>query len=150
MVYDCGWSTENVCYAESGDGQTWTPYSGNPIISNHGGTYFLHYSGTYYIFTHSPGAGIGTQFDEYTSSNGVTWTLAHANVLGLGSSGAWDSTYVGNAAVWVQSGTWYMLYDGVPISNQTFQVGLATASAPGGPWTKYSGNPVITPDRKST
>jgi len=148
-----GWSSPvpTVYYYESSDGINFTSYSGNPVISNgstivaHG--YVFHYGSTYYGYYSNNNEG-GT-FDQWTSPDGVTWTLAHHNVLTDGSIGQFDSNGVYNPVVWVNSGTgtWYMIYTGELGSANpnagSYSIGLATSSD-GVTWTKYSGNPIIT------
>ena len=42
-----------------------------------------------------------------------------------------------------QGGTYYMTYSANHFESQYYGVGYATASSPTGPWTKYSGNPIL-------
>lgn len=144
MWYDDGWSGPlSVNYAESADGITWSQYISNPVMTGptntgpvHGGVFKIN--GSYYAYE-TNGLAV-SQFDQWTSSNGVTWTKAHAAVLLKGVSG-WDSGGIFNPFVWVENGTWYMLYDGVLSSN--YAMGLAT-SPDGITWTKSPSNPVLT------
>jgi beta-xylosidase len=40
-------------------------------------------------------------------------------------------------------GTYYLTYSGNDFRSQDYAVGYATAKSPQGPWTKYSGNPIV-------
>ena len=131
----------NIYYAESTDGITWSRRGaavissvGIPRVYKNGATYYAH-------VTHTPG-GPWTQIDQYTSSDGITWTLAHANILSVGGVGTWDHTFVGYFQVAdIIAGTWYALYAGQNGGNS--QWGLATSSD-GVTWTKSGSNPVLT------
>jgi predicted GH43/DUF377 family glycosyl hydrolase len=143
MWYTNGWTSANIQYAESSDGITWTQYGSNPVIgttSTAHGFVFHHTNGTYYAYMGNSVASPPSQFDQYTSSNGVSWTLAHSAVLSKGVSG-WDSGGIFNPRVWVEGSTWYMLYVG---NNGSLDlIGLAT-SPDGVTWTKSVSNPVLT------
>lgn len=148
MWWTCG-STNGtaLCYAESYDAEVWTR-AASPVIAfanpgvAHG--YVFHYNSTYYYYTGNNLQG-STQFNQYTSTNGTTWTLAHSAVLGLGGGGAWDQTHLGNMYVIPSAGTWLMMYEaeGGAASNNVFQMGTATSTDQGTTWVKYSGNPSL-------
>jgi hypothetical protein len=144
MWWTCGWSTGQVCYGESPDGLTWTRYSGNPVIGgDHEHGHVMKNGSTYYYYGANAPLG-GSAFDQYTSTNGVTWTLAHSAVLSVGTTGAWDGTGMGNINVWVEGSTWYALYEAC-CTNGDWESGLATSTdGAGAVWTKYSGNPILT------
>lgn len=99
-----------IFYAESADGVHWTPYVGagtqGAVISNAQRPYVIKIGGTYHAYV-SPGSG-GTadkQIDHYTSSNGVTWTLAKANAISY-------STYQSNNSGGVViAGTLYLFVE---------------------------------------
>lgn len=78
-----------------------------------------------------------------STDGGKTWVKSSANpVLDIGPAGAWDSRSVQGASV-VDEGdgfrAWYMGQDGAK-----WQIGMAT-SPDGDHWTKYGGNPVLSP-----
>lgn len=139
--------TPGLFYGESLDGITWSGYSGNPVKST--GTNLaaevFKVSSTYYMFlvanTASP-----TQLDEYTSPDGITWTLKTSGAIAAGSVGAWDNPQVWpSGLVDIINGTWYLSYTGGPKGsdpNKSFPMGIAT-SPDGITWTKYASNPVI-------
>ncbi|HLC42881.1 MAG TPA: putative Ig domain-containing protein, partial [Methylomirabilota bacterium] len=54
---------------------------------------------------------------------------------------SWERNSVGSARVMKDGSVWKMWYDNADPSGSV--VGYATASGPGGPWTKYSGNPIF-------
>jgi predicted GH43/DUF377 family glycosyl hydrolase len=146
MWYTDGWLTPApvINYAESTDGITWTEYSSNPVMSNgstpvlHGSVF--HFGNTYYAYESN--GSPSTQLDQWTSPDGVNWTLSHANVLHAGTTGAWDVNGLYNPWVWQSGGTWYMLYEGENVSG-IYSIGLAT-SPDGIVWTKDPANPVLT------
>jgi uncharacterized protein (TIGR02145 family) len=65
-------------------------------------------------------------------------------VLSKGAAGTWDDAGVSNTFVWQENdgANWFMFYDGYD-GAIPFRQGLATASAPEGPWTKYASNPIF-------
>jgi hypothetical protein len=130
----------NIYYAESSDGITWSRRGaavvtsvGIPKVFKNGATYYMH-------VTHAP--NVWTQIDQYTSSDGITWTLAHANILAIGAGGSWDSANVFYFQVLaIITGTWNAIYTGS--DGTTTKMGLAT-SPDGVTWTKSGSNPVST------
>lgn len=132
-----------LCYAESLDGISWTQYGSNPVVafgSISSGNVFKN-AGTYYGYYANTSFG---SISQYTSPDGVTWTLAHSGVLSLGSAGAWDSSQLFNfQVVFIDGmGTWWAIYSGNAPSNNVFCTGVAS-SPDGVTWTKYASNPVI-------
>jgi hypothetical protein len=86
-------------------------------------------------------------FEDYTSGNPGEWSRYEGNpLIKEGSPGAWDDHGATFATViWDSAaGEYRMYYHGFSFSG-VHQIGLATASSPEGPWTKYPGNPVVTP-----
>jgi hypothetical protein len=143
--YTCGWIVESVCYRESTDAINWSPSMvviASPSAASHG--YVFHYGSTYYAYEGNS-ATASTAFSMYTSSDGITWTLAHANVITAGVSGSWE-VVMGNIYVIPSAGTWYAMYDGnaVAVGPGVYNIGVAISADQGVTWTKYSGNPVIT------
>ena len=104
------------------------PYSNFALVWFDGTTY--HAYGAYDSYT---------KIGHATSEDGLSWTNDTANnpVMTVTSGGTYDQTSVAVSLVWVEDGTWYMLYRGN--GNHTC---LAT-SADGLAWTKYASNPVI-------
>lgn len=110
---------------------------------------------TYYLYYH----GVSME-GEYSYRMGVAtashplgpWKKYSKNpILDLGPEGSWDDQHVACAFI-IKEGTnkYYMWYSGENKRNSVndkltlrFDVGLATASSPLGPWKKYEGNPIL-------
>jgi endo-1,4-beta-xylanase D len=45
--------------------------------------------------------------------------------------------------------TYYLIYSANHYESKDYAVGYATASSPKGPWTKYSGNPILRRDKEA-
>lgn len=132
-----GWSSPHINYYESVDGKSWTPYAGNPVLAPAMRSTVLKVGSIYYLYAAPTDVGI----NQYTSSDGVTWTLAHSAVMPLGASGTWNSTNIANSFIWVEDSIWYMLYDGM-LGSGIWNTGLATSSD-GITWTSSGSNPVL-------
>jgi hypothetical protein len=130
MWFDSGWGAGAgvIGYAESPDGINWTRQTA-PLFTDHYRTSVMKNGSTYYLFAANIAA---TQIDVYTSSNGVTWTLGAAAIITA--AGGPTEIAIHNSSVYVESGTWYMLYDQQNAAG--FTTGLATATNPVGTWTK--------------
>ena len=63
-------------------------------------------------------------------------------ILTPGASGSWDDGVIECCDVFKDHDTYYLYYHGTS-STTGYQLGVATASAPLGPWTKHAGNPVL-------
>lgn len=150
MWYRHGWSITRIYYAESINGLNWTLYSENPILSYQ--LYFpnvMKYNNVYYLYV-SNGSGLRngswfSQINRYHSFNGVTSWTNDGIILTVGSVGKWDDEDLGNNFVFVENGTWKMLYEAK--GNGTgglWWTGYATSSD-GLSWTRQNnGNAVIT------
>lgn len=77
----------------------------------------------------------------FSSTDRINFTDL-GEVVGLGINGGWDVVGIGNCFVWKEGAVWYMIYDAV-VYNRGWGEGLATASAPEGPWTQYASNPIL-------
>jgi hypothetical protein len=141
MWYTAGWATFGINYAESVDGVTWSKYTSNPVVASHARSYVLKNGSTYYMYASNATA---QQIDRYTSSNGITWTLATSAVITVGAGGTWNDDVVQNNCTWIEAGTWYMILegDGTP-GGETYSLGLYTSSD-GITWTQSGSNPVLT------
>ena len=136
MWYRYGWSTAYLYYAESTDGINWVKYSGNPILTGYYQPFVFKYNNTYYLFASQYDSAVGASvLYRFHSTDGINW-VNDGKVLDEGTGG------VANTFVWVENGTWYMLYEyGQGVDNR-WKIGLAT-STDGLSWTKSSANPVI-------
>lgn len=141
FTYIDGSGVPNIGYAESPDGiGNWHRING--LISNHRSSSVFEKGSTYYCYAAS--TINGTQIDQYTSSNGVSWTLANSAVISKGTGGQWNSGGVYNSWVDTIGTTWFMLLDGQNTSTYGFSDGLYTSTdGVGAVWTPYSGNPVL-------
>lgn len=138
MYYTCGYSFNYTCYAESIDGINWTPYTSNPILTVAIRNSVVRSGSTIHLY-----ASTGSQINHYTTTDGVTLTLANAGVITSGSGGSWNSAGPNNTAVVVNGGTWYMLVEAYGGGN-TGSIGLYTSTdGNGAVWTPYASNPVL-------
>jgi len=88
------------------------------------------------------------------SKDGVHWT-EHGEAIGKGDAAAWDGFGVITPYVAVLDGKYYLFYTGTPAAKPwrsrdpggtLRHIGIAIADQPHGPWRKYAGNPVLSPD----
>jgi hypothetical protein len=141
------WNSDgaNVYYSESADGVSWTENSTPSVagVVNHS---VAHIGSTYYL---SGTVGVGpTSTAMYTSSDGITFTLANANAITVGAAGTWDSglTFQLHIVGQLTPGTWTAIYTaGSYLSSHTkfvISLGLATSTDLIN-WTKDPNNPVF-------
>jgi hypothetical protein len=132
-----------IFYAESntGLGRSWTRRSSSVLTAFGLPRVYKAGSGSYVLYGNNGVAAPWTQIDRYTSSDGITWTLAQSSVLSVGGGGAWDSnqcsylTYMDTIG-----GVWYGIYAG---SNGTVDGGgLVTSNDGGITLSKYGSNPL--------
>ena len=128
----------------------WSSYAGNPILSPEGIEVLTAWGSAwkdgsdYHMFYSYKDASAKLQIGHATSADGKNWSKDSANNPILTKSGAgWDNGQVWDPAVWKEDSTWYMLYTGRNGAGNVEAIGLATASNPGGPWTKEATNPVL-------
>lgn len=135
----------------------WTKYSGNPVLTTSGGdvsdafasvvkngsTYHMYYSYKDATYTN-------WVVGHATSSDGFTWTKDSANnpVLTKGSSGKFDETRVYCPIVWIEGGTWHMLYTGRNVAGYR-AVGYAN-STDGITWTRQNGGDAVLEETNSS
>lgn len=150
-VFKCWFSNvqNGLCYAESTNATSWTRYAGGTnglVLAAAAYPKIFKYNGTYYLYCNASGSFPPTHMDVYTSSDGLTWTLAKSNAIVTGSGGAWDSVGVGQLGVFGPiSGVFYGYYFGTKSSSSpfTYPTGLATSTDLVN-WTKISvGAPAI-------
>lgn len=144
--FHCGWTTPNICLAESTDVFTWQRSGGAVagLTANSYATPFVWISGSTYFFL---GETTGGNFDEWTSSDGFTWSSPSTSIITHGGAGTWDSSTVNNPSVVINgptAGTWYLAYEGIGTGCTRSCIGTATSTNNGVSWTKGGSNPVIT------
>jgi len=127
----------DIWYAESNDGITWTKHGSNPIKVDATRCTVLMDGATYVMYAILIPGG----YSKLTSADGITWATAATSVLG-GTGGEWDESGIANTHVWIEDGTWYILYEANSPGSTPYKIGLAT-SPDGVSWTKHAGNPVI-------
>lgn len=125
-------------YCYSLNGLTFQGWTDTDVPAGNLRPHILKDDGTYYLYV--TGAS-DTSAHLFTGSDKVHFA-DQGEVLGLGGAGQWDDAHLGNTFIWREGATWYMLYEASGGANPWY-IGLATASAPGGPWTRYVSNPVI-------
>jgi predicted GH43/DUF377 family glycosyl hydrolase len=147
-----GWSgtRDNIGYATSPDGITWTKYAGNPVLNVgsagsweeddvlspcvrfDGANYHMWYEGANW-----PNSSIGYA----TSPDGLAWTKYASNPVLIGKAGNWDYPRVEGPTVYFDGATYHMWYTGAA-GIWLWRIGYAT-SPDGITWTKYGGRPVL-------
>ena len=157
MWYMCTYNAgkANVWYAESQDGINWQNKFNQPVFDN-------DISGTWDDYTVGPGAiikdnegnyrmyynGWSSQYDQWqiglaTSADGIHWERYNNPVLKADSLNEFK---IGVGSVIVYNNMYYLYYDSSPIDNyNNKRINLAT-SPDGINWTKYSGNPILSPN----
>ncbi|MFC1737716.1 hypothetical protein ACFL1G_01545 [Planctomycetota bacterium] len=111
---------------------------------------------TYYMYYHAQPLDdelwphLGYRIGVATASHPLgPWTKYEKNpILDSGPKGSWDAGYVACAAVLKEKGDKYYMwyYSRIPPrpgKMEEGRLGLAYASDPLGPWTKYEGNPIM-------
>ncbi len=173
-VFKMWWRSSNVSYpgvpssvdyAESLNGYNWTMVPGNIVLNCglHGAGYptygnsmvicmqpfVMSYNGLYYLYVNAQNKSAGYLTcleDVYTSSNGISWTIAGLNETNVCNKPNWIiSGVLGNRYVWRNNatGTWYQLEEASGADG--WQTGLFTSNNPVGPWTEYGTKAVIGP-----
>jgi len=107
------------------------------ILAGHTEPDVIKVGTTYYLYSRANG-----HIQVATSTNGLSWS-ADTSILTASGSG-WDAGEVIAPSVYVESGTYYLYYeaDAAGFPGQR-KIGVATSTNPTGPFTKYSGNPVL-------
>ena len=110
---------------------------------------------TYYFYYHGTAVDLqrwgrrGYRIGAATASHPLGPWTKHANnpLLDLGARGTWDDTIVACPAILKEGPGKYFMWYCATGSKEPYKkccsIGLATASSPEGPWTKYDKNPVI-------
>jgi hypothetical protein len=141
--------------AMSPDGVTWTRHPANPVLRiGPAGSWdssilicqhilFDESEGVFkmwYVGGSAQGIfGIGYA----TSPDGVQWTKYAANPI-LTTTEPWEGTLIEGQTLLKREGLYHMWYGGLAVGSDVSYIGYAT-STDGVHWTKYAGNPVISP-----
>ena len=140
----------SICLAVSDDGVHFQKYDRNPVIIGGAPEIVVRDSIFYLYHWKRKPSGPGYQIHLATSSDGYTFS-PHGNdpVLPIGSPGAWDSHTVETPRIFLENGTYYMMYTGSDRYNDyPSYAGLAT-SVDLVHWRKYSRNPIFSRGEKS-
>jgi predicted GH43/DUF377 family glycosyl hydrolase len=143
-----------IAYADNGQ---WVKYSGTsgltPIVTPTSGSWDsaytitprVLYDGNTYRMWFSGGNTTYTAIGYAGSSDGLSWNVNPNPVLTSGPIGAWDSGSVAIGSVLMNGTQIIMYYRGTnPTTYVNGAIGMARSND-GITWTKYSGNPVLTP-----
>jgi len=109
----------------------------------------IEYKGNYYLYfcARPPNADVYRIGVATSKSPTGPWTVAADPILSE-VAGSWESAFVSSPYVLMVNETFYMWYTGqgkTGSSTEKGAIGLATASSPVGPWTKYGINPIFIP-----
>lgn len=140
--------TASLCHATSTDLVTWTrlgqiiaPTSGWRSSNVYHCSIVQTADLTYHMFVNAKGSheSIG-----YASSTDLaSWTVDDANSPVLDVGTGWESSWIGDASLYLVGSTWWMAYYGF---NGTHAYdGLASATSFPLTWSKYGSNPVLSP-----
>src|SRR5262249_38530768 len=81
--------------------------------------------------------------DEVLAPDGLIQIPGRNPILTAGKPGDWDDRFVEIAGVFEELGTYYLYYHGMSREGEGYQVGVATAKSPLGPFKKYGDAPQI-------
>jgi len=174
IIWDDATNKYWLCYHNNDDGiglaystnieGPYTKHSNNPILENstsgwdsgyiQNGWLFKHGSYYYIIYEGSSDATwsnfkLGLAWTDDIESG--TWTKSSNNPIFDSASSGWDSERVGEPSVVWDGSKWVLFYMGTSSGAETEQIGYATTTVENpqswttSSWTRYSGNPVISP-----
>jgi len=145
-------SRTDIGHATSTDGVNWTKDPANPVLTRASGAWdawavygpsVLHDGLDFKMwYTAVAGDGFPGSIGYATSTDGTVWTRYPDNPVLQADSG-WDGYTITTGAVVRDAGGYRMWYSGTA-DGLAWSAGLAF-SREGVSWTKYSGNPIITP-----
>jgi xylan 1,4-beta-xylosidase len=120
----------------------WTKEAIDAFVVEDAGKLFL----TWKAYGLDQGRGIELLGAEL-SDDGLKVTGKEFSLLKADKQG-WEAGGMEGQAIFKKGNYWYMLYSGNACCGEkcNYQVGLARAEKLQGPWTKYSGNPVLSGD----
>ena len=145
-------STRMIGHALSDDGISWTKTGSNPVLTlGASGSWedvehrqpFVILDGPLFRLWYTGADGTNQRFGYATSTDGISWTKYDGNpIMDVGEIGDWDSIWLASPRIIYQGSSFEMFYSA--FSEGKIQIGYATSSD-GLTWTKFSGNPVLTP-----
>ena len=116
-------------------------YADAPSFTVAGGVYYVFYGGW----------NSGTTVAKIHMASGPNLANLTKQGAQLSPTGAaWDSAWVDGPRIFydLASKTYFMYYVGSAVASyegSPSSIGVATASTPAGPWTKYASNPILAP-----
>lgn len=105
--------------------------------------------GTYYWYYHAVGSGGIYQYQyqigvaSATNPTGPFKKYGLDPIIPIGPKGSWEQNSVACPAVLKEGDEKYVMWYGGHDDDHGWDIGLATATNPLGPWEKYEGNPVL-------
>lgn len=124
-----------------------------PIVADEKGidtSFFIDDDGTpylYYVrFTGGNVIWVAKMNDDLTSIKKETLTKC------ISATEPWEKkqgTIAEGPSLLKKGNTYYLIYSANHYESKDYAVGYATASSPKGPWTKYSGNPILRRDKEA-
>ena len=142
-----GYAYRQIGVATSDDGETWTEYAGNPVLTIdydkttidgihvHMPTVVEAADQTFHMYYACYQNDVGNRLCHATSPDGLAWT-PEGMALDLGAEGEFDEGSLRMPDVLIaDDGTWQMLYNGTDPEQHYGPTGLAT-SPDGWTWTK--------------
>ena len=124
-----------------------------PIVADEKGidtSFFIDDDGTpylYYVrFTGGNVIWVAEMNDDLTSIKKETLTKC------ISATEPWEKkqgTIAEGPSLLKKGNTYYLIYSATHYESKDYAVGYATASSPKGPWTKYSGNPILRRDKEA-
>jgi sucrose-6-phosphate hydrolase SacC (GH32 family) len=110
----------------------------------------------YYVWYWKVGDNVRWATWYATSPDGFTWT-EKAEVLPPGKEGSWDDEGCFTPGILIANNKYYLFYSGVnnpyrtkDLEKSKTRIGIAISDSPDGPWTKFSGNPIMVPSTDIT
>ena len=144
VLADDGDRTINLMWSNTpADPAAWNWYSGNPVIYNANAPHIIQDGTTWYIFYADRTNPSPWPISVRSSTAGIEGPyLNPVTALDPGPADSWDDLRVDEPYVLRVGTAWYMVFMG-DSGNDMEQVGYATASSIIGPYTEYSGSPVL-------
>ena len=145
---------EHICVATSTSPEgPFIQREKKPIVADEKGidtSFFIDDDGTpylYYVrFTGGNVIWVAEMNDDLTSIKKETLTKC------ISATEPWEKkqgTIAEGPSLLKKGNTYYLIYSANHYESKDYAVGYATASSPKGPWTKYSGNPILRRDKEA-